>query len=71
MRLLFEIVLVVGGIALLLAILKGLGPVFPALGSVLRLLLHPVTIAILVALALLLRVGRRSRRGPNRPPLPR
>ena len=59
MRILFEILTLIGGIAIILALAKG----FPAFGHVLRgLFLNPLGLALLagVAIFVVLRRGRRT-----------
>ncbi len=67
MRAALQILLLIVGIGAIALIAKGLTPVFPALGAVLRGLLHPVAIALILGLFLLIRMGRPPKRsGSNR-----
>lgn len=62
MRILAEIALFVLGLAALLVVARGLAPVAPAAAGALRMLLNPIVLVLLVALFLLVRIGR-GRRG--------
>ncbi len=61
MRAALQIVLFVAALALLLVVAKGLSPVFPALGVVLRALANPIVLGLALAIFLLLRIARPAR----------
>ncbi len=63
MKWLGQIAITLAAVALIMVVARGITPVFPALGGVLRGLLHPVVLLGLVGILLLLRLGpsRRSR----------
>ncbi len=61
LRVVVEIALLVVGFTVVGVVLKGLTPLAPVLAGVLRALFHPLTIAVVALLFLLLRAGRERR----------
>lgn len=61
MRVLGELLILGLGIAVVMVAGRGLTPVAPALGGILRALFHPVVLLLVVALFLLFRLGRSRR----------
>lgn len=61
MRILGELAILCLGIAVVMVAGRGLTPIAPALGGILRALFHPVVLALLAALFLLFRLGRGRR----------
>ena len=67
LRVVFEVAVLIVGVALLLGVAKGFSPILPVVGSVLRALLHPVTLILGGLLFVLLRMGViRARRRSGR-----
>lgn len=66
MRILGELAILLLGIALVMVAGRGLTPVAPALGGILRALFHPIVLLLLAALFVLFRLGRarRAKSGP-------
>lgn len=69
MRILGELAILLLGIALVMVAGRGLTPIAPALGGILRALFHPVVLLLLAALFVLFRLGRarRPKSGPAGP----
>lgn len=57
MRGLLQIVMFVAALGAVMVVAKGLAPMFPGIGSALRLALHPIAIVLLLALFFLMRLG--------------
>jgi hypothetical protein len=62
MRLVLQGLILLVSIAAIAVIARGLGAVSPAAAGVARALLHPVGIAAVLGILLLIRVGRGARR---------
>ncbi len=58
MRVIFQILVLVAGLAVILGIAYGLQGTFPAFSRAIRGLLHPGVLLTVAALILLLRMGR-------------
>lgn len=61
MRILGELAILCLGIALVMVAGRGLTPIAPALGGIIRALFHPVVLLLLAALFVLFRLGRSRR----------
>lgn len=61
MRILGELAILCLGIAVVMVAGRGLTPVAPALGGILRALFHPIVLLLLAALFVLFRLGRSRR----------
>ena len=66
MRALLQIALFIFALGAVMVVGKGLTPMFPGVGAILRLALHPVGIALLLALFFLMRLGMMRRRTSTR-----
>ena len=68
MRALLQITLFIAALGGVMVIAKGLTPMFPVIGTVLRLAVHPISIVLLLALFFLMRLGMMRRRASTPSP---
>lgn len=62
MRVLGEILLLALGLTVVVLVSRGLAPLAPGLGAVLRAAFHPLVLALVAVLFVLVRAGRGRRR---------